>query len=161
MKRGTTLFLKLAVISIGIPVLTLCIFLVYWLVNNPVNPNYAYILYPILIALYTSVAPFYIALYQAFTLLSYIDKNKAFSPISIKALSNIKYCAITISMLYVIIMPFVYLLANKDDAPGLIIIGMIPLFTSIIIAVFSAVLKRLLQEVIEIKSENDLTVWGE
>ncbi|TYR81490.1 DUF2975 domain-containing protein [Priestia megaterium] len=158
MKHGSTLFLKIAVILIGIPVLALGIFGLSWLVNNPANPDYAHMLYPILIGMYVSVIPFYIALYKAFRLLSYIDKNKAFSQISVKALKNIKYCAITISTLCVVMMPFVYLVAEKDDAPGLIIIGMVPIFASMVIAVFAAVLQRLLQEAIDIKSENDLIV---
>jgi hypothetical protein len=108
--------------------------------------------------MYLSVIPFFVALYQAFKLLSYIDKNQAFSELSIKSLKNIKFCAIIISGLYVVIMPFVYLLAELDDAPGLIIIGMVPVFAAMVIAVFAAVLQRLLQEAINIKSENDLIV---
>lgn len=161
MKQYSTIFLRIAVILIGIPVLALCIFGVSWLIKNPVNPDYAHILYPILIGIYLSAIPFYIALYKAFKLLRYIDKNKAFSQASVEALKHIKYCAITISTFYSIILPFVYLLAEKDDAPGLIIIGMVPIFASMAIAVFSAVLQRLLQDAIDIKSENDLTVWGE
>jgi hypothetical protein len=49
-------------------------------------------------------------------------------------------------------------MAEVDDAPGLILVGMVPIFTSLVIAVFAAVLQRLLQEAIDIKSENDLTV---
>jgi hypothetical protein len=158
MKRGSTLFLKMAVFLIGTPVLALCIFGLPWLANNPVNPDYAHILYPILIGMYVSVIPFFVALYQAFKLLSYIDKNQAFSELSVKSLKNIKFCAITISGLYMVIMPFVYLTAELDDAPGLIVIGMVPAFASMVIAVFAAVLQRLLQEAIIIKSENDLTV---
>jgi hypothetical protein len=158
MKKGTTLFLKLAVILMGFPVLALCIFGLPWLANNPVNPDYAHILYPIVIGMYVAAIPFYIALYQAFKLLIYIDKNKAFSELSVKALKNIKNCAITISTLYVVILPFVYFVAEKDDAPGLIIIGMIPIFASTVIAVFAAVLQKLLKEAIDIKSENDFTV---
>ncbi|WP_338786119.1 DUF2975 domain-containing protein [Metabacillus sp. FJAT-53654] len=158
MKHGSTLFLKIAVFLIGTPVLALCIYGLPWLANNPANPNYAYILYPILIGMYVSAIPFYIALYQAFKLLSYIDKNQAFSELSVKALKNIKFCAMTISGLYVVIIPFVYLVAELDDAPGLIIIGMVPIFASMVIAVFAAVLQRLLQEAIDIKSENDLIV---
>ena len=158
MKRYSTIFLKVAIILIGVSVLALGIFGLYWLANNPANPNYAHILYPILIDIYVSAIPFFAALYQALRLLSYIDKNKAFSQASVKALKNIKHCAIIISTLYVVIMPFVYLVAEKDDAPGLIIIGMIPIFASIVIAVFAAVLQRLLQDAIDIKSENDLTV---
>ncbi|KUO63597.1 MAG: hypothetical protein APF84_18725 [Gracilibacter sp. BRH_c7a] len=157
MKRET-IFLKLAVFLMGLPVLALCIFGLPWIANNPVNPDYAYILYPILTGMYVSVIPFYIALYKAFRLLSYIDKNIAFSELSVKALKYIKYCAITISTLYVVMMPFVYLVAEKDDAPGLIIIGMVPIFASMVIAVFAAILQKLLQDAIDIKSDNDLTI---
>ena len=158
MKHGSTLFLKIAVIFIGIPVLALGLFGLPWLANNPVNPDYAPILYPILIGMYVSVIPFFVALYQTFKLLSYIDKNQAFSELSVRSLKNIKLCALTICGLYVVIMPFVYLVAELDDAPGLIIVGMVPAFASLVIAIFAAVLQRLLQEAINIKSENDLTV---
>nr|WP_263327005.1 DUF2975 domain-containing protein [Neobacillus sp. Marseille-Q6967] len=158
MKQVSTLFLKIAVFLIGTPVLALCIFGLPWLAKNPVNPDYAHILYPIVIGMYVSVIPFFVALYQAFKLLSYIDKNQAFSELSVRSLKNIKLCAMTISGLYVVILPFVYLVAELDDAPGLIIIGMVPAFASMVIAVFAAVLQKLLQEAIDIKSENDLTV---
>uniref|UniRef100_UPI0028EB9449 DUF2975 domain-containing protein n=3 Tax=Paenibacillus TaxID=44249 RepID=UPI0028EB9449 len=65
---------------------------------------------------------------------------------------------IVISSLYFVMLPFVYVVAEKDDAPGLILMGMVPVFASLVIAVFSAVLQRLLQEAIDIKSENDLVV---
>ncbi|WP_223593772.1 DUF2975 domain-containing protein [Neobacillus bataviensis] len=158
MKRGSTFFLKTAVILMGIPVLALGIFGMPWLAKNPVNPDYDHILYPILIGVYVSVIPYFVALYQAFKLLSYIDRNLAFSEWSVTALNKIKICALTISGLFVVILPFVYLVADLDDAPGLIIIGMVPIFASIVIAVFAAVLQRLLQEAIDIKSENDLIV---
>ncbi|MBK5442201.1 MULTISPECIES: DUF2975 domain-containing protein [Peribacillus] len=160
MKRGTTLFLKIAVILIGIPVLALCIFLVPEIAKFAAElyPDMTYIKYLVLIDLYASAIPFYFALYQAFKLLSYIDKNKAFSELSVSALTKIKYCAITISILYVVGMPLFYLIAELDDAPGIILIGLVIIFSSMVIAVFAAVLQRLLQEAIDIKSENDLIV---
>lgn len=88
MKHGSTLFLKAAVFLIGTPVLALSIFGVYWLVNNPANPEYDHILYPIIIGMYVSVIPFFVALFQAFKLLSYIDKNQAFSELSVMALKK-------------------------------------------------------------------------
>ena len=158
MKKGSTLFLKLAVILMGIPVLALGIVALPWLAKNPANPDYAYMLYPIVIGMYVSVIPFFIALYQAFKLLGFIDRNESFSELSVKALKNIKSCAMTISGLYLVLLPFVFLVAELDDAPGLIIVGMVPVFASLVIAVFAAVLQRLLQDAIRIKSENDLTV---
>ncbi len=160
MKRGSTLFLKLAVFLIGMPILALCIFIVPEVADFAavIFPDMQYIKYLVYIYLYATAVPFYIALYQAYKLLSNIDQNHAFSELSVKALKNIKFCAILISFLYVIGMPFIYLMAEIDDAPGLIVIGMVIIFASTVIAVFAAVLQRLLQEAIHIKSENDLTV---
>ncbi|KAA0765754.1 DUF2975 domain-containing protein [Bacillus sp. SH5-2] len=160
MKQGSTLFLKTVVILIGIPVLAMCIFLVPKIGNFAAElyPDIAFIKYLVFINLYATAIPFYYALYQAFKLLSYIDKNNAFSELSVSALKNIKYCAMTISILYLLGMPLFYLIAERDDAPGFIIIGMIMILASMVIAVFAAVLQRLLQDAIDIKSENDLTV---
>jgi hypothetical protein len=115
-------------------------------------------LYPIVIGIYISSLPYYFALYQAFRLLAFIDKGQAFSELSVFALKKIKYCGIIISIIFMVIMPFVFMLAELEDAPGLIIVGMIPVFTAMVIGVFAAVLERLLREAIDIKSLNDLTV---
>lgn len=159
MKQVTTHFLKLAVIFIGIVVLALCIFFVPKLafaVSNFLKINsLKYIIYTIL---YGSAIPFYFALYQGLNLLDYIDKNKAFSELSVIALKKIKYCAISICSIHVLGLPLFYFVADKDDAPGLVFVGMVIPFASMVITVFAAVLEQLLQEAINIKSENDLTV---
>ncbi|MDQ0088644.1 hypothetical protein J2T12_002054 [Paenibacillus anaericanus] len=108
--------------------------------------------------MYAAAIPFYFALYQSFKLLSYIDKNQAFSVLSVTALKNIKYCAITISTLYLLGMPLYSLMAERVDPPSFKPIGLVIIFASMVITVFAAVLQRLLQEAINIKSENDLTV---
>ncbi|WP_340373321.1 DUF2975 domain-containing protein [Peribacillus sp. FSL E2-0218] len=160
MNRVSTLFLKIAVFLIGLPVLALCIFVVPVIAKFAVElfPNIPYLNDLVFIYMYVTAIPFYGALYQAFKLLSYIDKNKAFSELSVVALKNIKYCAMAISILYVIGLPFFYFMAELDDAPGIIIIGLVIIFASMVIAVFAAVLQSLLKNAIEIKSENDLTV---
>ncbi|HCL01294.1 MAG TPA: DUF2975 domain-containing protein [Lachnoclostridium phytofermentans] len=160
MNQVSTRFLKLAVIFIGIPVLALCIFLVPKIGNfaGELYPDLAYMKSLVLIDMYAAAIPFYFTLFQAFKLLSYIDKNQAFSELSVKALKNIKYCAITISTLYLLGMPLYYLMAKRVDPPSIIPIVLVIIFASMVIAVFAAVLQRLLQEAINIKSENDLTV---
>jgi ABC-type nitrate/sulfonate/bicarbonate transport system permease component len=55
-------------------------------------------------------------------------------------------------------MPLYYLVAGADDAPGIILIGLVIIFASIVIAVFAAVLEKLLKKAIDIKAENDLTI---
>ncbi|WP_366922781.1 DUF2975 domain-containing protein [Metallumcola ferriviriculae] len=159
MKRET-FFLKFVVVLMGLPILALCIFLLPGIAEYfaELNPTLGFLQYPFLIGLYVTAIVFFVALYQTLKLLSYIDKNQAFSELSVKALKNIKYCAITISALYVIFMPLLYLMAEVDDAPGIILIGMIIIFGCWVIAVFAAVLQKLLKNAIDIKSENDLTV---
>ncbi|MEH7096962.1 DUF2975 domain-containing protein [Neobacillus vireti] len=160
MKKVTTFFLKVVVIFIGIPVLALCIFLVPKIGNfaGELYPGIAYMKSLVLIDMYAAAIPFYFALYQAFKLLSYIDRDQAFSELAVKALRKITYCAITISAIYLLGMPLYYLMAKKIDPPSFIPIGLVIIFASMVIAVFAAVLQRLLQEAITIKSENDLTV---
>jgi len=160
MKIATTLFLKIAVIFMAFPVLALCIFLVPELGKVAVEmvPTLPSLKYIVSIIFYTSSIPFYFALYQAFQLLRYIDQNKAFSELSVQSLKKIKYCAIIISILHVLVLPLFYLFADMDDAPGVIFVGLLVPFASMVIAVFAAVLQRLLQEAVEIKSENDLVV---
>lgn len=160
MNRGTTLFLRLVVILIGLVILAACIFLAPGIANyaGKLYPDRSYLEPLLYIQLYVSAIPFYFALYQSLQLLGNIDKNKAFSDLSVLALKKIKYCGITIGVLYVVGMPLFYLLADKDDAPGIIVIGMVIIFASLVIAVFAGVLEKLLKEAIAIKSENDLTV---
>lgn len=159
MKRET-LFLKLALILMGIPVLLLSIFVVPGVGSyaGELYPDLPYLKYLVYIDIYAAVIPFYMALYQAFKLLGFIDVNKAFSERSVQALKKIKYCAVSISVIYLIGLPLLYLLAERDDAPGIIVIGMVIIFASAVIAVFAAVLQKLLNNAIDIQSENELTV---
>lgn len=156
MKRET-IFLKFSVSFIGILVFALCIFGLPWIAKDAAESSLkmAYVLYGILIVMYASVIPFLIGLYQAFRLLSYIDKNKAFSELSIKALKNIKKCSTTISILYVGGMPLFYFVGEIDDAPGVILIGLMFVFAPMVVTAFATVLQKLLKNAIDIKNDND------
>lgn len=157
MKRETFI-LKAAVFLMGIPVLALCIFWLPLFAKGAAAyyPAWAYL--PVFISLYATAILFFFALYQTLKLLTYIDQSRAFSELSVKALQNIKYCATIISIMYVICLPLLYYMAEVDDAPGIVAFGFVITFASVIIAVFAAVLQKLLKNAIDIKSENDLTV---
>lgn len=156
MKRET-LFLKIAVFLIGIPVLALCVWVVPRVALDTVEHS-PILTIVALIGVYATAIAYFVALFTTIKLLSYIDQNIAFSELSVKALIKIKYCAILISSVYVVGMPLIYYAAEVDDAPGLIFIGMVIIFASFVVAVFAAVLQKLLKNAIDIKSENDLTV---
>lgn len=160
MKRGSTLFLRLAVLLIGAPVLAICIFALPSLAREAVvsTSEFTYVLIGIVIIMYGAAVPFFIALFQAFKLLGTIDKNFAFSERSVQSLKTIKYCALSISGLYVVGLPLFLMFGHLDDAPGVVLINLVFIFAPLLIAVFAAVLQRLLQEAIQLKSENELTV---
>ncbi len=154
MKQGSTLFLKSVISFIGLVVLGLCVFLLSAMISSQEAGDYL----PVLLGMYIAAVPFFFALFQTWKLLVYIDKSEAFSDSSVRALKKIKYCAIAISAVYVASMPFIVHVADKDDAPGATALGFVIIFASIVIATFAAVLQKLLQDAIDIKSENDLTV---
>lgn len=158
MKKGSTFILKGAVAIMGLVVLALCGVIIYTLISEGLpTPQYRFLLLSIITCIFASTIPFYIALFQALKLLGYIDNGTAFSELSIIALKKIKYCAVAISIMYAICEPFVFMVADMDDAPGLVLFGTIPVFASFVIAVFAALLQRLLSDAIAIKSENELT----
>jgi hypothetical protein len=159
-KSGSTIFLRVVILLMGAIALFLCFLILPAIYSEWAQafPEAAYMQYPFLIGLAATTIPFFIALHQTLKLLHYIDANKAFSEASVKALANIKYCAIAFSILYAAVLPVFYFLRGEVDAPGVMGIGVIMTFAPLVIAVFAAVLQKLLQSAIDIKKENDLTV---
>jgi hypothetical protein len=53
---------------------------------------------------------------------------------------------------------YIRLFVKGDDSAGVTALGMFTIFASIVIATATAIFQRLLQNAVNIKSENDLTV---
>lgn len=124
-----------------------------------VNPPPAY---PYLIGAWVLSIPIFIALHQTLKIIKYIDENRAFSNLSIIAVKNIKYCSIIFNILFIIgvIVTIIHdrnLVADEDITP-IITIGFIFSFASSVMTTFMAVLQKFLQDAINIKFENDMTV---
>ncbi|GMK44844.1 hypothetical protein PghCCS26_19720 [Paenibacillus glycanilyticus] len=157
MNRVSTYFLKITVLFMAMPAIAVCVFGVIGLIRN--NPNqFPGRMHPSDIGFFAAVIPYFIALYTVMKLLGYIDNNTAFSELSVRALKKIKYCGVSIGIIFVAMMPFVFIMARQEDAPGIIVIGLAVAFASFVVAVFGALLERLLQNAIKLKSDNELTV---
>jgi len=114
---------------------------------------------PFLAYAYLASIAFFIALFKAFTLLGYIGQNKVFSLNSVRALRTIKYCAmILVAMIGAAVAYLFIAVRGKDDIAGGVAMGLVLIFVSTVIATAAAVFERLLQNAVNIKSENDLTV---
>ncbi|MFC5604331.1 DUF2975 domain-containing protein [Sporosarcina koreensis] len=157
-KQGSILFLKLVVLLIGIPVLALCIF---WLPGAAsrdaiVHPETAYLQYPFLLYAYALCIPFFIALYQAFKLLTFIHNGEAFSRMSVRTLKIIKHCAISISILMAVgIIACIALFQGKEDITGVIMLGLLTIFASSVIATIAFVLQKLFLETTDLLPSKD------
>lgn len=146
--KKSTLLLKGAVVLMSLPTLGLAILL--WLslgseafTSALLGETLGYTILGLLFGLTLSIVPYFFALAQSFHLLTYIDHGQSFSNLSVRALQKIKRCAFVISGIYVITLPLV---------------AVVPIFASLVIALFSALLQNLLSEAIEIKNENQLTI---
>jgi cytochrome bd-type quinol oxidase subunit 2 len=159
MKRISIVFLQAVIVLIGIVTLAVLI----WLpltegraANLDLFNIYSdkFILYG-----YTTSIPFFVALYNAFKLLGYIGQNKVFTTNSVKTLRNIKYDAIVLSILIVVAGLFVSFTHNKEDDPaGFLAVCIVTTFVSIIVATAAAIFEKILQNAVDMKSENDLTI---
>lgn len=156
MTKGSTLVLKGAVLGLGLLVLSVCILGLPRLIASELTGDFDYGW--IFIGMYVTAVPFFYALYQALKLLTYIERNMAFSKSSVDAFSKIKYSAALVGALYAAGMPYIFYVADRDDAPGVVAVGFVIIFASFILATAAGVLQSLVQNAVSIKLENDLTV---
>ena len=160
MKKISTIFLQVVIVLIGIGVLALML----WeprLEGRNVDATLfeTYFKDPFLVYAYISSITFFVALYQAFTLLRYIGQNKVFSQAAVNALRNIKYCAISLVGFIIGAEAYFFIVVRgKDDIAGGVMMGLLMIFLSAVIATAAAVFEKLLQSAVDIKSENNLTV---
>lgn len=162
MKRSPTLFLQVVVVLIGIGALVLLL----WEPHVEGVNAHATTLYeiyfddPFLAYVYIGSIAFFVGLYQAFKLLGYIGRNEVLSRRSVKALRIIKYCAMTIVAFLVGAEGYINVVQRRveEDIAGGVMIGLVMIFISVVVATAAAVFEKTLQSVVELKSENDLTV---
>jgi hypothetical protein len=159
-KRSATMFLQAVIVLIGIGALALMLWEPHLEGRNAHATVFEiYFKDPFLAYAYLASIAFFVALYQAFTLLGYIGRNDVFSLNSVKALRTIKYCAmILVAMIGAAVAYLFIAVRDKDDIAGGVAMGVVMSFVSAVVATAAAVCEKLLQNAVDIKAENDLTV---
>jgi len=156
MKQNSTTFLQGVIVLIGI--VALAIMIRFPLTEGRAANLDLFSIYsdPFILYGYAASIPFFIALYKAFKLLGYIGQNKAFSLNSVRTLSSIKYCAIVLSIFIVMAGLYIRIFHNKDDDPaGFLAMCIVTTFVSLVVATAIAVFEKILQNGMDIKSENE------
>lgn len=154
LERSSTLFLKLILLVLSLAVLTFCGFLLYQITQSDSLGDYQ----PILIGVLISTIPFLYVFYQAYNLLNNIDANLSLTDSSVNSLRIIKVCSFLISLMYLMGSPFIFNVAQQDDAPGVVLINIILIMGPFSVGVFTYILQKLLINAIGYKSENELTI---
>ena len=90
-------------------------------------------------------------------MLGYAGQNKVFSQAAANALRTIKLCAIAI-IGFVAVGEIFIMMGDSDDRAGGVFMGVLITVGSIVIATAAATFERILQNAVDMKSENDLTV---
>lgn len=160
MKRGSTIFLQIVILLLGAGVLA---FLLWFPQVEGRNVNATlfeiYFKDPFLAYIYLASVPFFVGLYQGFRILGYAGRNEIFSERSVRALRIIKYCTIITASFILGAEAYLFIfISGTDDIAGGVMMGVFVILVCAVIGTAAAVFERILQNAVEIKSENDLTV---
>ena len=157
-KKGSTIFLQVVIVAIGIGALAFMLWEPHIEGRNAHATLFEiYFKDPFLAYAYIGSIPFFLALYQAFKVLGYVGQNKVFSQAAVKALRTIKFCGIAM-IGFVAIGEIFILFSNSDDRAGGVFMGILITFGSMVIVAAAAMFEQILRNAVDIKSENDLTV---
>lgn len=148
MKRTSAIILQALVVLIGIFVFG---FLLWEPQVEGVNAHATlfqiYFTDPFLAYTYIASIPFFVGLYQVFTLLGLAGNQAFLTQRSVQSLQIIQYCA---SLMPVFILGGVIwlLLSESDDRPPIIMMGTVTLILSVVIAVIATKGRRHVQHAI-------------
>ena len=144
MQKLNIIFLRTVIISTGLLVLSLCVFVLPSLAQETahLNPKVAYLQYPILLGMYATAIPFFYALYETLKMITLIERESVFSILLEQGLNYIKYCAYIILVLYI---SGFFLLDYTNALPPLVaLIGIVIILITILVATGAAFLKYVL-----------------
>src|SRR6267142_807357 len=157
MNRSSTIFLQVVIVALGIGALAFMLWEPHVEGVNAHATLFEMYFNSFVAYAYIGSIPFFVALYQAFKLLGYIGRNEIFSQRSVRALRTIKYCALA-TIGFVAVSVIFMIGGDRDDRPGGTFMRILVTFPSIVVATAAAMFERILQNAVDIKSENDLTI---
>lgn len=147
MKRVSTIFLQIVIVVLGLAVLIALL----WepqLEGRNVNATQFEIYFkdPFLAYIYLAFIPFFVGLYQAFTMLGYARRDEICLPRSVRALRIIKYCASAMAILFFGAVAYLFIFVRgEDDIAGGVAMGLFVIFSSVVTAIGAGVFERILQ----------------
>lgn len=157
-KHPKTLLLKLALVLLASPLLPIFLSFVPWFLRQTYGDQGQGLLWAFLFAACLMAVPYLRILLKAYWLLRYIDEGVAFSQKSVVALKAIAQSGLLIFGVYLALSPLSFRIADVQDAPGIFLLHMVLCLMPLVVAVFAAVLEKLLAQAIAYKEDSELTI---
>lgn len=121
-----------------------------------IAPEWAYLRYPLLFAIYSTLIPFIAAVFFAMKLTFIIQRSDEFSNDAVFCLKAIRICAFVLVAMYFTGTAIMARLVDISPPIGLLVLMII--LASIMVGSFAGILEELLRKVIGYKEEIELTV---
>ena len=157
MKRSSTIFLQVVIVLIGIGALTFMLWEPHIEGANAHATLFQKYFNFFVVYAFIGSTPFFAALYYAFKVLGYVRQNKTFSQVTVNSLRTIKYCALAL-IGFVAVSVIFMIGGDREDRPAGLFMRILVTFPAIVVLTTAAISERVLQNAVDMKSENDLTV---
>ena len=156
MKSISIRFLQLMVVLIGI----LAMVILIW---GPLTEGRAtnldlFSIYsdPLILFGYGVSIAFFVALYKGFKLLGYIRQNRLYTPVSVKALKGIRYCAIILGISILATGLFIMLFHGEEEDPaGFLALCIFAIFAVVVVTIVTAKFEKRLQNAVALNPEHE------
>ncbi len=121
-----------------------------------IAPEWAYLKFPLLAAIYFTLIPFMTAVFFAMKLTFIIQRREEFSADAVFCLKAVRICALSLAIMY--ITGTVILSRLVDISPPIGLLVLLIILASVMVGSFAGILEELLRKVIGYKEEIELTV---
>lgn len=152
-----TRLLKIALLGLGAFILMLGFIMTMSLINEGLNDLNIYVWIFVISLAASGVIGLWV-LYYLYQIVDLIQENTSFSEETLRLVAKVKHRILAASITFLGILPFVAHVADTDDAPGLILIGLGLVAIPFVAYVFSLIVEELFKNAIHLKSEQDLTI---
>ena len=144
-KPSTRFLLRAAIVLIGIVTLALMLIEPH-LEGRNAHSSFFEVYFGDLFLAYAYIGsiPFFVALFQAYKLLGYIEENKLFSRAAVNTLKTIKYCAFITAGAIAAADAYLRVAAvsSNDDPAGALMLGTIAILASIVVGTVAAAFEK-------------------
>ncbi len=145
------LILRISCVAFAVIIITACVLLFPKFIDfyPQQEPTVNVFRYLFMIGIYMQSVLIIYILFQVWVILKYLEQHTFFEYKSPKRINHIIISLWIISILYVLIMPLVVYVADVDDAPGLIIIGLFFVGVSLASIAFVSLIRKTLIQVLK------------